>query len=71
MSCCGHSWKLRAFTKKELETMREAQELLGAPTIGECPGRGGGGGSQRRQICLPSHPECVKTAPKHLVFRTY
>ncbi len=34
----GHNRKLRAFTQKELETMKVAQELLGAPTIG-------GGGS--------------------------
>jgi hypothetical protein len=42
MSCCGRSLKLRAFTWKELETVRAAQKLLGAPTISreECSGRG-------------------------------
>jgi hypothetical protein len=33
-SCLGRSRKLRAFTYKELETVRVAQELLGVPTIG-------------------------------------
>jgi hypothetical protein len=34
--------KLWAYTQKELETMRAAPELLGAPTIGggECPALG-------------------------------
>jgi hypothetical protein len=31
-SCPGHSQKLRAFTQKELETVKAAQKLLGAPT---------------------------------------
>ncbi len=51
-SCPGHSRKLRAYTSKELETMRVAPELLGAPTIGgrrAQPG-GGGGGGYRSQI---------------------
>jgi hypothetical protein len=41
-SCRGHSGKLRAFTSKELETVKVAQKLLGAPTIvgGECSARG-------------------------------
>jgi hypothetical protein len=40
-SCRGRSWKLRTITKKELETVRVAKELLGAPTIGgECPAWG-------------------------------
>jgi hypothetical protein len=34
MSYCGHSWKLCTFTWKELETVRAAQKLLGALTIG-------------------------------------
>jgi|LakMenEpi03Aug12_release.lakeMendotaPanAssembly.Ray.scaffolds.fasta_scaffold6485013_1 hypothetical protein len=38
-SCCGRGPKLRAFTLKELETMKAVQKLLGAPTIG-----GGGPG---------------------------
>jgi hypothetical protein len=36
--------KLRAYTKKELETVRAAPELLGAPTIGGGSARPGGGG---------------------------
>jgi hypothetical protein len=51
--------------------MRAAQELLGAPTIGKGSARpeGGGGGSQRSQISLPSRLECTKTAPKcHFYF---
>ncbi len=32
-SCLGRSRKLRAFTYKELETMKAAQKLLGEPTI--------------------------------------
>ncbi len=42
MSCCDHSQKLGAFTQKELETVKAAQKLLGAPTIG-------GGGVVPRQ----------------------
>jgi hypothetical protein len=71
-SCCGCSWMLHAFTKKELETVRAAQELLGAMTVGResaQPG-GGGGESQRSQIGLPSCPECIKTAPKWPVYHT-
>jgi hypothetical protein len=47
MSCLGRSRKLRAFTKKELETMKASQKLLGAPTIGlgSAWAGGGGGGS--------------------------
>ncbi len=46
--------------------MRAAQELLGALTIGKGSAwpRGGGAGSQRSQISLPSSPECTKTKPK-------
>jgi hypothetical protein len=45
----GHSRKLRAYTKKEIETVRAAPELLGGPAIGggsagywrgECPAQG-------------------------------
>ncbi len=52
MSCSGHSWKLRTVTLKELETVRVAQKLLGAPTIGggSAQAGGSGGGSQRSQI---------------------
>jgi hypothetical protein len=67
------SWKLCALIEKELETARAAQELLGAPTIGKgCaqPG-GGGGGSQRSQINLPSPLECTKTMPKRPVSHTF
>jgi hypothetical protein len=55
-SYCGCSRKLRAFTKKELEIARAAQELLGAPTISDGSARPGGGGvgSQRRQISPPA-----------------
>jgi hypothetical protein len=44
--------RLRAFTWKELQTMRAAQKLLGAPTIvgGSSWAGGDGGGSQRSQI---------------------
>jgi hypothetical protein len=43
-SCCCCSWKLRAYTYKELETVRVAHELLGALTIGMGSARQGGGG---------------------------
>jgi hypothetical protein len=33
-SSCGHIRKLHTFTQKELEIVKAAQELLGAPTIG-------------------------------------
>jgi hypothetical protein len=40
-SCCGHSQKLRTYTYKEIETIRVAPELFGAPTIGRgVPGLG-------------------------------
>ncbi len=63
-SCPGHSRKLRACTSKELETMRVAPELLGAPTIGGGEGTapGCGGGGCKSQISLPSHPKYTKTA---------
>ncbi len=53
--------------------MRAAPELLGVPTIGggSAQPEGGGGGSQRSQISLPSHPECMKTGQKQPVSRTY
>jgi hypothetical protein len=41
---CGHSRKLRAFIKKELETVKAANKLLGAPTIGGGSAWAGGGG---------------------------
>jgi hypothetical protein len=46
MSCHGHSWKLHTFTYNELETLKAAQKLLVAPTIGRWSawaGDGGGG----------------------------
>jgi hypothetical protein len=49
-SCRSFSRKLRAFTYKELETTRAAQELLGVPTIGggsDRPGSEAGGESKR------------------------
>ncbi len=54
-------------------TMRVAQEMLGAPTVGggsAWPGSGGGG-SQRSQITLPSLLECKNTEPKLPVSHTY
>jgi hypothetical protein len=63
MSYRGHSRKLRAYTYKELETMRAAPELLGAPTIGRGT-RVGDGGSLRSQISLPSCPKYTKSAKK-------
>jgi hypothetical protein len=44
--------KLRTFTLKELETLRVAQEMLGALTNGRESAQAGGGGgeSQRSQI---------------------
>jgi hypothetical protein len=43
----------------------ERAKLLGVPTIdgGSAWPGGGGVGSQRSQISLPSHMECTKTAP--------
>jgi hypothetical protein len=51
--------------------MRVAQELLSAPTTGRQSARPGGGGegSQRSQISLPSHPECMKKVPKRPVYQ--
>ncbi len=57
---CGR--KLCTFTKKELETVKVAQKLLGAPTIGGVSAWAGGGGrgSKRRQINFPTttHQKC-------------
>jgi hypothetical protein len=52
-SCRGRSQKLRAFTEKELETVRAAKKLLSVLTFGGGSARAGGGcgGSQRSQIC--------------------
>jgi hypothetical protein len=44
MSCHGCSWKLHTFTKKELETVKAAQKLLGALTIGK--------GSARQRVVV-------------------
>ncbi len=61
-SCCGCRQKFRPFTKKEIETVRAAQKLLGVPIIdrGECLARGGGGGRQRSQI----HPQATQNVRK-------
>ncbi len=42
-SCRGCSWMLCAFSKKELETVKAAQKLLGALTIGRGSAWAGGG----------------------------
>ncbi len=66
MSCCGRSRKLRTYTWKELETVRAALELLGAPTMGGGSARpeDGGGESNRSQISLPSRLKYMKTEKK-------
>jgi hypothetical protein len=73
MSCPGCSQKLRTYTKKELETMWAAPELLGAPTIGRGSARprDGGGGVHRSQISPPSHRKYTKTAKKWAVLHTF
>ncbi len=62
MSCRGRSRKLRSYTWKQLETVRAAPELLGAPAIGGGSARpgGGDGGCHKSQISLPSRPEGMK-----------
>ncbi len=52
----GCSGKLWTYTKKELETVWAAPELLGVPTVGGGSARSGGGGGEghRSQISLPS-----------------
>ncbi len=47
--------KLRAYTQKELETVRAAPELLGAPTIGGGSARTGGGGRKIHRSHLNLH----------------
>ncbi len=56
------SRKLRACTEKELETVRAAPELLGAPTMGRGSAWPGGGGEESYR----SHPKCAKTAKNRL-----
>ncbi len=57
MSCHGRSRKLHAFTDKELDVMRAAQELLGAPTIGRGSARPGGQWwSESKKSNKPSKP---------------
>jgi hypothetical protein len=72
-SCRGRSPNLCAFTEKEPETARVAQELLGTLTIGggSAQSGAGGGGSQRSQISLPSRPEYTKNAPQRPVSFTF
>jgi energy-converting hydrogenase Eha subunit G len=69
MSFRGCSRKLRAYTKKELEIVRAAPELLGALTIGKgCAWPGCAGGEiHRGQISLPSRPKYTKTSKKRAV----
>jgi hypothetical protein len=55
MSCHSCSRKLSAFTLKELETVREAQKLLGVPTIGR--------GVSVQEVMVEGVKE-VKYAPK-------
>ncbi len=45
-SCRGRSWKLHAFTQLELETVKVAQKLISAPTIGGGSAQAGGGGEE-------------------------
>jgi hypothetical protein len=71
MSCCGRSGKLRyiyiyiiIYNIYIFKTVRVAQELLGALTIGggnTQPGAGGGG-SQRSQISLQNRRKYTKMA---------
>jgi hypothetical protein len=73
MSCRIRSRKLLAYSLKELETVRVAPELLGAPIIGGGSAWpvGGGGRSHRSHISLPSGPKYMKTAQKQMVSLTY
>jgi hypothetical protein len=71
MSCCGHSQKLRAFTRKELETLRVAQELLGTLTIGRgsawpggVPGQGGWWRESKKSNKPSKPPEMYENGAK-------
>jgi hypothetical protein len=68
-SCCGRSRKLCAFTQKELETARAAQELLDAPTIGGGSARpqGGGGGVKEVKKAFQAARNVQKLRQKRLV----
>jgi hypothetical protein len=70
MSYCGRSRKLCAYTYKELETVRAAPELLGAPTFGRGT-RVGDGESPSSQISLPSCPKYTKSAKKMVGFTQF
>jgi hypothetical protein len=69
--CCSR--KVHAFTKKELETTRETQKLLGAPTIvrGSAEAGGGGVGSLGRQISPYAGQNTQKRLQKRTVSYTY
>ncbi len=54
----------------DLSIRRNIEQTPRRLLAGEVPVRGGGGGSQRNQISLPSHPECLITVPKWPVSRT-
>ncbi len=47
--------KLQAYIYKELETLRAAPELLGAPTIGGGSARPGGGGGDIHRSHINLH----------------
>ncbi len=65
MSCRSCSRKLRAFTYKELKTLRAAQELLGAPTVGEGCARQGVWWKESKKSNKPSKPpEMYKNSTK-------
>ncbi len=66
-SCRGRSREALGLHLEELETVRAAPELLGAPTIGGGSARPGGGGGEihRSHTYMPSQPyEIAKNGKK-------
>jgi hypothetical protein len=64
-SCRGRSQKLRAFTEKELETVRAAKKLLSVPTFGRGSARAG---VKYAPMLLGKYENSKKTRRFHALF---
>jgi hypothetical protein len=69
-SCCSCSWKLRAFTKKELETGSDIAWCTNCGQ-GECPGMGWWWRELKEANKPTCRPNCTNTVLKTAVSHTF